>query len=180
MPTLSPRSRKPSARLTAVVDLPTPPLPDATAMIAATPGMPAGDGAATARPAPCRARGRARRRRRLSARPWRGAAAPGALGGERDHHRGHARHARDGGFGALAHALPLLDRRGIDRDREKHLAVGGDDVGKFSGRRQRLAVGARTLPSAARTSSLRAGHAPYIARYRARQRARLIGAPVGP
>src|SRR5262249_20816485 len=37
MPTLSPMSRKPSARLTAVVDLPTPPLPDATAMIAFTP-----------------------------------------------------------------------------------------------------------------------------------------------
>src|SRR5665213_2203632 len=45
MPTFSPRSRKPSARLTAVVDLPTPPLPDATAMMALTPGMPAGDGA---------------------------------------------------------------------------------------------------------------------------------------
>src|ERR1700727_2962879 len=45
MPTLSPRSRKPSARLTAVVDLPTPPLPEATAMIAATPGIPDCDGA---------------------------------------------------------------------------------------------------------------------------------------
>ena len=32
-PTLSPLSRKPSARFTAVVDLPTPPLPEATAMI---------------------------------------------------------------------------------------------------------------------------------------------------
>ena len=39
-PTFSPRSRRPSARLTAVVDLPTPPLPDATATIAATPGGP--------------------------------------------------------------------------------------------------------------------------------------------
>src|SRR5271168_3457021 len=46
MPTFNPRSRKPSARLTASVDLPTPPLPEATAMIAPTPGMPAGDGAA--------------------------------------------------------------------------------------------------------------------------------------
>src|ERR1700677_5163562 len=46
MPTFNPRSRKPSARLTASVDLPTPPLPDATAMIAPTPGMPAGDGGA--------------------------------------------------------------------------------------------------------------------------------------
>src|SRR5216683_1888376 len=38
-PTRKPRSRKPSARLSAVVDLPTPPLPDATAMTAATPGI---------------------------------------------------------------------------------------------------------------------------------------------
>src|ERR1700720_3292826 len=40
MPTFRPRSRRPSARLTAVVDLPTPPLPDATAMMAPTPGTP--------------------------------------------------------------------------------------------------------------------------------------------
>ena len=40
MPTLSPRALRPSARLTAVVDLPTPPLPEATAMIASTPGTP--------------------------------------------------------------------------------------------------------------------------------------------
>src|SRR5258708_38483261 len=42
MPTLSPRAAKPSARLHDVVDLPTPPLADATAMICLTPGMPAG------------------------------------------------------------------------------------------------------------------------------------------
>ena len=40
MPTFRPRSRRPSARLTAVVDLPTPPLPEATAITASTPGMP--------------------------------------------------------------------------------------------------------------------------------------------
>ena len=40
MPTFSPRSRKPSAKLTAVVDLPTPPFPEATAMTASTPGIP--------------------------------------------------------------------------------------------------------------------------------------------
>ena len=45
-PTFRPRSRKPSARLIAVVDLPTPPLPEATAMIAFTPGTPDG-------PPPC-------------------------------------------------------------------------------------------------------------------------------
>src|SRR4030081_1591552 len=38
-PTRRPRSRRPSARLSAVVDLPTPPLPDATAITAATPGI---------------------------------------------------------------------------------------------------------------------------------------------
>src|SRR6202035_10374 len=34
-----PRSRRPKARLSAVVDLPTPPLPEATAMTAAMPGI---------------------------------------------------------------------------------------------------------------------------------------------
>ncbi len=38
-PTRRPRSRRPSARLSAVVDLPTPPLPDATAITAAMPGI---------------------------------------------------------------------------------------------------------------------------------------------
>ena len=37
-PTRWPMAARPMARLTAVVDLPTPPLPDATAMIAFTPG----------------------------------------------------------------------------------------------------------------------------------------------
>src|SRR5260370_39227727 len=40
IPTLRPSALRPSARLTAVVDLPTPPLPEATAMIASTPGTP--------------------------------------------------------------------------------------------------------------------------------------------
>src|SRR3984885_15078990 len=38
-PTPKPESRKPSARLSAVVDFPTPPLPEATAITAATPGI---------------------------------------------------------------------------------------------------------------------------------------------
>src|SRR5262245_10052565 len=57
-PTLRPRVASPRARLTAVVDLPTPPLPEATAMIASTPGTPtvpsprgAGRGAAAPLPA---------------------------------------------------------------------------------------------------------------------------------
>src|SRR5882672_3791874 len=41
MPVFSPIAAKPSARLHEVVDLPTPPLPDATAMTCFTPGMPA-------------------------------------------------------------------------------------------------------------------------------------------
>src|SRR5712664_4852833 len=38
-PTRRPRSRRPNARLSAVVDLPTPPLPEATAITAAIPGI---------------------------------------------------------------------------------------------------------------------------------------------
>src|SRR3954470_8901735 len=38
-PTRNPRSRRPRARLSAVVDFPTPPLPEATAMTAAMPGI---------------------------------------------------------------------------------------------------------------------------------------------
>ena len=41
MPAFSPSAAKPSARLQEVVDLPTPPLPEATAMTCLTPGMPA-------------------------------------------------------------------------------------------------------------------------------------------
>src|ERR1700737_1262663 len=40
MPTFMPSAENPSARLTAVVDLPSPPLPAATAMMASTPGPP--------------------------------------------------------------------------------------------------------------------------------------------
>src|SRR3954471_15256968 len=40
MPVFSPSAAKPSARLQEVVDLPTPPLPEATAMTCLTPGMP--------------------------------------------------------------------------------------------------------------------------------------------
>ncbi len=40
MPALRPMAWKPSARLTATVDLPTPPLPEATATMCFTPGTP--------------------------------------------------------------------------------------------------------------------------------------------
>jgi hypothetical protein len=39
MPTLAPSAARARARLTAVVDLPTPPLPEATAMMFLTPGI---------------------------------------------------------------------------------------------------------------------------------------------
>src|SRR3954471_20196524 len=42
VPAFSPRAAKPNATLQDVVDLPTPPLPEATAMTCLTPGMPAG------------------------------------------------------------------------------------------------------------------------------------------
>ncbi len=97
MPTLSPRSRRPSARLTAVVDLPTPPLPEATAMIASTPGMPAGDARRGAARRRARRRGARQlacgRRRRCSA--GAGGAAR-ALRGERHHGGFHAGHGADG------------------------------------------------------------------------------------
>src|SRR3954469_23955615 len=41
MPVFSPSAAKLSARLQEVVDLPTPPLPEATAIMCLTPGMPA-------------------------------------------------------------------------------------------------------------------------------------------
>src|SRR6266487_1091634 len=41
IPAFSPMAAKPSARLHEVVDLPTPPLPEAIAMTCLTPGMPA-------------------------------------------------------------------------------------------------------------------------------------------
>src|ERR1700761_3062617 len=93
-PTFMPRSRSPSARLTAVVDLPTPPLPEATAMIALTPGTPDG-------PSPPWPRGGGRSARL-------------AFGGQR-HHRGlHARKGLHGLLGALSHRLPGLDHGGVD------------------------------------------------------------------
>ena len=132
MPTLSPRSRSPSARLTAVVDFPTPPLPEATAIMAPTPGMPdcdrrCGAPASRARRAmrrPCARPARARRwRRRGRARR--------ALAGERHHGPTARRVRRAPRLGALAHRLPSLDVRGIDRDREEHLAVADDDFGQL-------------------------------------------------
>ena len=93
-PTLRPRSRRPSARLTAVVDLPTPPLPEATAMIAPTPAMAVGLGARAPAGPPRGAWGGARRGARF------------ALGGERHHDRGHPGDRLDGRLRALAAPAP--------------------------------------------------------------------------
>ena len=113
-------------------------------MMASTPGMPAGrlrlaSGAApdaAARPRRAFAAAAAERCRR----------APGARSPvSATKPRADARHGAHRRFGALAHRLPLLHRGGIDRDGEKHLAVGDDDVGQRAGCGERLAVGARNL-----------------------------------
>src|SRR6185437_10252672 len=106
-PTFSPRSRSPSARLTAVVDLPTPPLPEATAMMASTPGMP---GCALSAGCAWGRRGRTPTRSRLGP--------TGLFGRERNQRRLHPGHRLDRVLGALAHRLPSLDRGGIDGERE--------------------------------------------------------------
>src|SRR5713226_7719486 len=97
MPTFNPMPLKPSAKLTAVVDLPTPPLPDATAMMALTPsGAWAERGCAPARP---RAGGAA-----AAAGPR-----PAARSAVSHHRRGHARHAAHRILRRLAHGFPALD-----------------------------------------------------------------------
>ena len=131
-PTFNPLAARPSAMLTAVVDLPTPPLPEATAMIASMPGTPrlpwlceagacgaargAGGGAAG------RGRGRARRDRRFHA-------AALLLGGQRNDRAGHAGDGLDHALGGGAQRLQLLGAGGRNGDREEHLCVGDEDVG---------------------------------------------------
>ena len=115
-PTRSPLARNPSARLAATVDLPTPPLPDATATIAPTPGTapravrtPAGPPAG-----PGRRRGRAAARRRL-----------------RRQHRGHRKHAGqrlDGLLGCLPQRFETRAALALDLDREGDIAVANDET----------------------------------------------------
>ena len=121
---------RPSARLTAVVDLPTPPLPDATAMIASTPGTPRLAGCATGRRRGCR-RGKRGAWRAAALRPWRnrcGHAAALLLGGQRHHGAGDAGDRRHHALGGGAQRLELLGPLGWHGDREEHLAVGDEDV----------------------------------------------------
>src|SRR5918912_218842 len=99
-PTRRPSAWSPSARLAAVVDLPTPPLPDATAMMALTPGTPATRGVAA-----CGVAGRGRPGHRGRRRP------PGArrtVRRERDHDGFDAGQLLHDLFGRLAHGLEAL------------------------------------------------------------------------
>ena len=148
-PTLSPRSRRPSARLTAVVDLPTPPLPDATAMMAPTPGTPmvpwarcaaaaaAGEVAPRLRP---RRRGAAARRTRSAVSATMTEATPGS--------------ALTAASARLRTGSQAFDHGGIDRDREEHLAVGDDDVGQGAGVGKRHAFGTGYASEARQNLSL--------------------------
>src|SRR4029453_5493035 len=119
MPPLSPSALKPSARLTAVVDLPTPPLPEATAMIAPTSGPPCRGSPRGARRSGRAARGRGSRAVRGASR----CRARLALCRQGDEGGLHARQRAHDFFGALAHGFPSLDLGGIARDGKKHLAV---------------------------------------------------------
>ena len=79
-----------------------------------------------------------------------------ALGGQRDHRRGDARDRPHGGFRLRAHVFPCAGFRGIDIDREEHLAVGDRD------RRQHVGVG---QGDAARRRHLREAIKNLLLRY---------------
>ena len=144
MPVLSPMACRPSARLTAVVDLPTPPLPDATAIMCLMPATcgrwprpaAAGAGAAgAAPPRPCPWHG--------PPAPWRfpapsraRAPAPLPAAGRaarllRRQHRDDARHAVDLAhdlLGGLPQRLQLACPLRRHRDRERHAAILEQDL----------------------------------------------------
>src|SRR5580698_8511227 len=172
MPTLSPRSRKPSARLTAVVDLPTPPLPEATAMIAATPGMPDCDGAEGA---PGAGPGLAGPDLALWACPACGAAcgrcgAPPAPDDRSavsatitDLTPGTARIAASARSRTASQALTAPASTVIDKNTLPSLATTSESF-PLAGRAE--PSGPEILPRAARTSSLRSVMTPYIGRLR--------------
>ncbi len=56
--------------------------------------------------------------------------AAGAFGGERNHRRNHPGHRLDRVLDLLADRFPGFDFRGIDAQREEHLAVRHHDVGQ--------------------------------------------------
>src|ERR1700724_3710916 len=121
-PTRSPLACNPSARLAATVDLPTPPLPDATATIAPTPGTapravrtPAGPPAA-----PCRGGGAWASRRRAAARR--------RLRRQHRRHRKHAGQRLDGFLGCLPQRFETRAALALDLDREGDIAVANDEA----------------------------------------------------
>src|SRR6185295_1609582 len=108
-PTDSPFAFIPSARLAATVDLPTPPLPDATATIARTPGasaLPAARGAAAGGGG--------------SARP--------RLGGQYRGHRHHSRQRLDRLLGRFTEGFEARPALRLDFDRKADIAVAHDDA----------------------------------------------------
>ena len=135
MPTLRPSAASPSARLHEVVDLPTPPLPEATAMMCFTPGMPASfevAGAGFFGPL------------RIGVGPGAGSRFRGPLrlvGGEAHQRARDAGKRLDDPLGGGAHGLKRIHLGGIDGDGEDHLAVVGDDVGQPPRCGQALAIG---------------------------------------
>src|SRR5579883_2132246 len=113
-PTLSPLALRASARLAATVDLPTPPLPEATATMASTPGtppprprIPAGGACGCARGSP-----RARR----------------ALGGQYRGHRQDPGQRLDRLLRRLAQRFETRSALGIDLDRKGDVAVADCDA----------------------------------------------------
>ena len=137
--------------LTAVVDLPTPPLPDATAMIASMPGTPrrpwvcdaGAGGAARGAAAPGAAMARWLRRRR-----WpldRSFHAPALLfGSQRNDRAGNAGHRLYSAFGGGPQWLKFLRAGGGNRYREKDLGI-GDENFRDEAERDDIALEIRTL-----------------------------------
>ena len=117
-PTFSPCAERARARLQAVVDLPTPPLPEATATMWRTPGK---RGAGAGRGGPARLR-----RLRCRGLGRRGGLVRPALRSEAGEDAGDARHGQDGALGLAPDRLETLSLAGVDQDRE-HDPVGGVD-----------------------------------------------------
>ena len=137
-PTFKPSLARPTARLQATVDLPTPPLPEATATMCLTPGS-----------------GVVERVRGWGGAPWRARRRPRApLRGQRHDRAVDAGNRLDGGFGPCAHRFQLAALGGIDGDRGEHLAVAQGDAGNCVGLgERRLSVGSGTADRAFMTSS---------------------------
>jgi hypothetical protein len=80
------------------------------------------------------------------------------LCGERDHHGLYAWQRANRLLSAVPNRLPLLNRAGVDGDREKYFAVGNDNFREFARCRQRRAVGARNLAQRSEDVVFRSAH----------------------